>query len=323
MPTKYVSGSLCSGASIASFGRRRLRQYAEYWAGRRRAHLYCPSQRDFHCWARPDPRTDATYQPAVAGCPPDVPLPKTASAGPPSLGSHGRRGYAWWIDRVRRLMAIADVFRIDHSWFRWLIRHPASEPTARVGTWLPGRCELFDAIAAALGEHPSSPGPGTHYARRCDANRQMWLPGMKVVVQFGFGGDATTNICRTTSTPTAPPTAALTTATRCVAGGNAGPVPAEKRYAGGAYLVAGDHDIHWGAIRACANSVATSRRLSVAGCTKASAAPHEHSGTHGRRQLALAVRTVNADARSDACAQTHHRCQRARAPTMMMGMRCK
>ena len=65
-------------------------------------------------------------------------------------------GYAWWIDRVRANLRIADLLRIDH--FRgfaayWAV--PAGDRTAVAGEWKPGPgIRLFTAIGGALGEVP-------------------------------------------------------------------------------------------------------------------------------------------------------------------------
>ena len=63
------------------------------------------------------------------------------------------RGFAWWIDRIRRATGLYDIVRLDH--FRgfeayWAI--PAKEETAVNGEWVkaPG-LELFRALEAALG----------------------------------------------------------------------------------------------------------------------------------------------------------------------------
>ena len=50
-----------------------------------------------------------------------------------------RDGYAWWVQRMRRIFELVDIVRIDH--FRgfagyWEI--PASEPTAINGRWRSG-----------------------------------------------------------------------------------------------------------------------------------------------------------------------------------------
>jgi 4-alpha-glucanotransferase len=67
-----------------------------------------------------------------------------------------RTGYRWWIDRMRRALELADLFRIDH--FRgfaayWAV--PAGAASARRGRWRPGPGRaVFDAGRAELGDLP-------------------------------------------------------------------------------------------------------------------------------------------------------------------------
>lgn len=111
-------------------------------------------------------------------------------------------GYQWWIRRVRRALAQADLLRLDH--FRgfsayWSV--PAGAADARDGAWVkgPGR-SLFDAIAAALGtgqgraSEPSlgelpllAEDLGDIDAEVLALRDSLGLPGMKVL-QFAFGG---------------------------------------------------------------------------------------------------------------------------------------
>ena len=64
--------------------------------------------------------------------------------------------YRWWIDRMRRALELADLFRIDH--FRgfaayWTVA--ADSETARDGWWSPGPgAGLFRAAEAELGPLP-------------------------------------------------------------------------------------------------------------------------------------------------------------------------
>ncbi len=111
-------------------------------------------------WARPDLfLLGPDHQPtAVAGVPPDGYSPEGQRWGNPLY--HWDRmaadGYAWWLARVRRALALADVFRIDH--FRGFAGHweiPASCATAVDGRWVSGPgAALFDRIQAELGQLP-------------------------------------------------------------------------------------------------------------------------------------------------------------------------
>ena len=97
----------------------------------------------------------------VAGAPPDGLNDLGQLWGNPLYDweAMARTGYRWWIDRMRRVLALVDVFRIDH--FRgfagyWTV--PAGAETARDGWWSPGPgAALFRAAEASLGRSRSSP----------------------------------------------------------------------------------------------------------------------------------------------------------------------
>jgi 4-alpha-glucanotransferase len=99
-----------------------------------------------------------------------------------------KRGFDWWIDRVRRATALYDIIRLDH--FRgfeayWSI--PAEEETAVNGEWIkaPG-LELFRALEKALGPLPLVAEDLGLITQEVDAMRhELGFPGMKVM-QFGF-----------------------------------------------------------------------------------------------------------------------------------------
>jgi 4-alpha-glucanotransferase len=100
-----------------------------------------------------------------------------------------RRRYRWWVERLRRTLALFDLARLDH--FRGFVAYwavPEAAPSAIDGRWCrgPGRA-VFDAAARALG--PSLPllaedlGVITPPVERLrDA---LGLPGM-LVLQFAF-----------------------------------------------------------------------------------------------------------------------------------------
>ena len=104
-------------------------------------------------------------------------------------------GFRWWIERVRAILRMVDIARIDH--FRgfaacWEI--PSGDTTAERGRWVevPGR-ELFDAIRKALGNLPiiaEDLGVITPDVEKL--RDSLGFPGMRVL-QFAFGSD-TTNI---------------------------------------------------------------------------------------------------------------------------------
>ncbi len=94
----------------------------------------------------------------VAGAPPDPLGPLGQHWGNPLFDwdAVAKDGYRWWIERLRRTLALFDLTRIDH--FRgfadfWAI--PEGELDARTGHWLPGPREpLFRAAEAELGPLP-------------------------------------------------------------------------------------------------------------------------------------------------------------------------
>jgi len=99
-----------------------------------------------------------------------------------------KRGFDWWIDRMRRATELYDIIRLDH--FRgfeayWAI--PAEEETAINGEWVkaPG-LDLFRALKGALGPLPLVAEDLGLITPEVDALRlELGFPGMKVL-QFGF-----------------------------------------------------------------------------------------------------------------------------------------
>jgi 4-alpha-glucanotransferase len=94
----------------------------------------------------------------VAGVPPDYFSAQGQLWGNPVYDweALGRTGYAWWIDRIRAVLAHVDVIRLDH--FRafaaaWHV--PSWAPTAQTGEWVPGPgADLFGVIESKLGNLP-------------------------------------------------------------------------------------------------------------------------------------------------------------------------
>jgi 4-alpha-glucanotransferase len=94
----------------------------------------------------------------VAGAPPDDLNDLGQLWGNPlyDWDAMARSGFRWWIDRMRRVLELVDVFRIDH--FRgfagyWTV--PAGAVTARQGWWSPGPgADVFRAAEAELGPLP-------------------------------------------------------------------------------------------------------------------------------------------------------------------------
>jgi 4-alpha-glucanotransferase len=126
----------------------------------------------------------------VAGAPPDQYTDLGQLWGNPMYDwpALRRRGYRWWVERLRRMSALFDLSRVDH--FRafvagWAV--PAAATDARAGAWRrgPGRAP-FDAVRRVLGSVPliaEDLGVITPAVERLrDA---LELPGM-VVCQFGY-----------------------------------------------------------------------------------------------------------------------------------------
>ena len=128
----------------------------------------------------------------VAGAPPDELGPLGQHWGNPLFdwGAAANEGYRWWIERLRRTLALFDLARIDH--FRgfaefWAI--PEDEPDASGGRWLPGPgAAVFEAAVGELGELPVIAEdlglitPDVHELRD-----RLGFPGMAVVL-WAFQG---------------------------------------------------------------------------------------------------------------------------------------
>jgi 4-alpha-glucanotransferase len=129
----------------------------------------------------------------VAGVPPDAYSATGQLWGNPIYDwpALRRRGYRWWIARLRRTTELFDIARIDH--FRGFVAYwavPRGARDARSGRWRrgPGRA-VFNAMAAELGTLPliaEDLGVITPAVTRL--RRELGLPGM-VVLQWAFDPD--------------------------------------------------------------------------------------------------------------------------------------
>jgi 4-alpha-glucanotransferase len=132
-------------------------------------------------------------QGVVAGAPPDALSAVGQLWGNPLYDwpALRRRGYRWWIERLRRTTALFELARIDH--FRGFVSYwsvPERARTAKSGRWRrgPGGAP-FRAAEQALGELPLIAEdlgvitPAVHRLRD-----ELGLPGM-AVLQFAFGGN--------------------------------------------------------------------------------------------------------------------------------------
>jgi len=194
----------------------------------------------------------------VAGVPPDFFSATGQRWGNPLYRweVHARDGFAWWVQRMRRIFELVDIVRIDH--FRgfagyWEI--PASEPTAMHGQWRSGPgAELFKAIHAALGPMPIiAEDLGVITPDVNALRRRFQFPGMRIL-QFAFGGDASNTFlphhheCDTVVYPG-------THDNDTSLGWWAGASEHERDFAR-AYLDTDGHDIAWTLIRSACASVA-------------------------------------------------------------------
>jgi 4-alpha-glucanotransferase len=126
----------------------------------------------------------------VAGAPPDAYTSKGQLWGNPLYDwpAMQRRGYRWWVERMRRTFDLFDLARIDH--FRGFVAYwavPEGARTAVGGSWKrgPGRA-VFDAVSSALGSLDlvaEDLGVITEPVERL--RDTLGLPGM-LVLQFGF-----------------------------------------------------------------------------------------------------------------------------------------
>ena len=133
----------------------------------------------------------------VAGSPPDYFSADGQRWGNPiyDWAEHERTGFGWWIRRMRHQMSLYSLTRLDHFLgFDMYWEIPASEPTARVGTWVQAPTEAF--IHAMYRQFVQLPliaeDLGARSAEIQPLLRHYVIPGMRVV-QFGFGDDLPTS----------------------------------------------------------------------------------------------------------------------------------
>lgn len=126
----------------------------------------------------------------VSGVPPDYFSETGQRWGNPLYrwGAQEQKAFDWWVERVRRSLALYDRIRLDH--FRgfeacWSI--PADEETAVNGVWVkaPG-FELFSYLKTVFGELPFvAEDLGLITPEVNELREQFNMPGMRVL-QFGF-----------------------------------------------------------------------------------------------------------------------------------------
>ncbi len=126
----------------------------------------------------------------VAGAPPEPLGPEGQLWGNPlyDWDAVARRGYRFWIDRLRRTFDLFDLTRVDH--FRGFAQYwavPATAGTAAEGAWREGpRAAVFRAAEAELGPLPVIAEDLGLITPDVTALRdELGFPGM-VVLQFAF-----------------------------------------------------------------------------------------------------------------------------------------
>jgi 4-alpha-glucanotransferase len=133
-------------------------------------------------------------QTVVAGVPPDYFSVTGQRWGNPLYrwSAHAADGFKWWVARMRRALALADIVRIDH--FRGFAAYweiPANEASAINGRWVPAPGQaLFEALRAAVPDLPIiAEDLGVITPDVEELRDSFGLPGMRIV-QFAFSGDA-------------------------------------------------------------------------------------------------------------------------------------
>ncbi len=129
----------------------------------------------------------------VAGCPPDA-FSKTGQLwGNPvyNWDNIARRGYSWWIMRLKKAFEMYDVVRIDHfRGFEAFYCIPFGDKTAQNGYWKKGpEMSLFEAAQKELGDMPIiAEDLGFLTKEVYDLLSKSGFPGMNVL-QFAFSKD--------------------------------------------------------------------------------------------------------------------------------------
>jgi 4-alpha-glucanotransferase len=210
-------------------------------------------------WSRPDlyELGDDGLPTVIAGVPPDPLGPDGQRWGNPIYrwDRMAAEDYAWWAERVQRVLAQADVVRIDH--FRgfagyWEI--PASSPTAKVGRWVTGPgLPLFRAVEKRLGALPIiAEDLGIITPDVVELIEGCGFPRMKVLC-FAFSGDGGHEFLPHNYAPNT--IVYTTTHDTDTARGWWEQASDQERHFAGAYLACDGAGLPWAAIRACMNSV--------------------------------------------------------------------
>ena len=104
-------------------------------------------------------------------------------------------GYGWWIERIRSMLDMVDIVRLDH--FRGFEKHweiPAGSRTAVNGRWVDGPGDrFFQALFNSFGPLPFVAEDLGYITPEVHQLRDRWgFPGMRVL-QFAFGDPSADN----------------------------------------------------------------------------------------------------------------------------------
>lgn len=135
----------------------------------------------------------------VAGVPPDYFSATGQLWGNPlyKWSAHKKTGYEWWIERLRSVLDLVDIVRLDHfRGFAGYYEIPFGSPTAETGRWMtgPGK-DFFETLYPALTQTKGETMPiiaedlGVITPDVVELRNSFRLPGMKIL-QFGFDNPA-------------------------------------------------------------------------------------------------------------------------------------
>ena len=146
-------------------------------------------------WSHPELfHLDEHLRPTVvAGVPPDLYSETGQLWGNPLYrwDVMAQDDYAWWISRLRALLKMVDIVRLDHfRGFEAYWEVPAGMPTAQKGRWVKGPgLDFFEKVRQALGDFPLIVEDlGFVTQEVVELREKIGAPGMKVL-QFAFDGD--------------------------------------------------------------------------------------------------------------------------------------
>ncbi|MFH0879668.1 MAG: 4-alpha-glucanotransferase, partial [Lentisphaerota bacterium] len=146
-------------------------------------------------WAHPDLfyLDERGFPTIVAGVPPDYFSTTGQLWGNPLYrwDVHKQTGYKWWILRMKKILEMVDIVRIDH--FRGFEKYweiPGYEKTAIHGRWVEGPGgSLFEEMMRKKGDLPIIAEDLGLITPEVEALRDRFkLPGMRIL-QFAFGND--------------------------------------------------------------------------------------------------------------------------------------